>query len=312
MKLPGWQRWQTWRTTGVAMWLVISSSAIVPASDLESVGGESRAGAAVVNPFAQGRFDQGTSPTLEPEAVEPETIYSETIESPPMCHLPSAEEASITPLDESPSEPWAPPAELSQPPSEPWEPPVATPADSSTAPIPSEPESEMLEDLEAVWSEGFETAPAAAPESSENSGASNVTPFAPTTAELSRQLLPTVRKAYGLAQHGAVYAAQTEFIQVLRRIAEAKDAAEGVDTHSRALAAGLRALDEADDFAPHGAQLEADMNVAVMVSSHRTPVLLAAGPTTRPAEAIALYHRFARGQLAQAVAGEQAGSMALY
>ncbi|MEX2091775.1 MAG: hypothetical protein WD971_03810 [Pirellulales bacterium] len=312
MKLPGWQRWQTWRTTGVAMWLVISSSAIAPASDLESVGGESRAGAAVVNPFAQGRFDQGASPTLEPEAVEPEPIYSETIESPPSCHWPAAEEATITPMDESPSEPWAPPAELSQPPSEPWEPPVATPADSTTAPIPSEPESEMLEDLEAVWSEGFETAPAAAPESSENSGASNVTPFAPTTAELSRQLLPTVRKAYGLAQHGAVYAAQTEFIQVLRRIAEAKDAAEGVDTHSRALAAGLRALDEADDFAPHGAQLEADMNVAVMVSSHRTPVLLDAGPTTRPAEAIALYHQFARQQLAQAVAGEQAGSMALY
>jgi tetratricopeptide (TPR) repeat protein len=170
----------------------------------------------------------------------------------------------------------------------------------------------MLENLEAVWPEGFETAPEPTPEPSPTSGAFNVTPYAPTTAELSRQLLPTVRKAYGLAQHGAVYAAQTEFIQVLRRIAEAKDAAEGVDTHSQSLAAGLRALDEADDFAPQGVQLEADLNVAVIIAAHRTPVLLDKNSTRRPAEAIAHYHQFARQQLAQAVAGEQAGSMALY
>jgi tetratricopeptide (TPR) repeat protein len=154
------------------------------------------------------------------------------------------------------------------------------------------------------------------------------TPYAPTTAELSRQLLPNVRRAYDLAQHGAVYAAQTEFIQVLRRIAESKDAATGTDHHSRALAAGLRALDEADDFAPKGAALEADVNVTILASAHRTPVLKSnsaitdlksnnsnhakISTTLRPAQAIALYHQFAREQLAQAVAGEQAGSMALY
>ncbi len=139
-----------------------------------------------------------------------------------------------------------------------------------------------------------------------------VTPYAPTTAELSRQLLPNVRHAYGLAQHGAVYAAQTEFIQVLRRIAESKDAAEGVDTHAQALADGMRALDEADDFAPRGSQLEADVNVAVVASAHRTPVLQETQEKLRPAEAIALYHQFARLQLARAVGGEQAGSMSLY
>jgi tetratricopeptide (TPR) repeat protein len=154
------------------------------------------------------------------------------------------------------------------------------------------------------------------------------TPYAPTTAELSRQLLPNVRRAYDLAQHGAVYAAQTEFIQVLRRIAESKDAATGTDHHSRALAAGLRALDEADDFAPKGAALEADVNVTILASAHRTPVLKSnsaitdlksnnsnnakISTTLRPAQAIALYHQYAREQLAQAVAGEQAGSMALY
>lgn len=142
-----------------------------------------------------------------------------------------------------------------------------------------------------------------------------VTPYAPTTAELSRQLLPTVQRAYRLAQQGAVYAAQTEFIQVLRRIAEAKDSAAGSDDHSRALAAGLRAIDEADDFAPSGTELEADVNVGQIASAHRTPVLKCETPPAtpvRPAVAVARYHEFARAQLAQAVAGEQAGSMALH
>lgn len=192
----------------------------------------------------------------------------------PMYRLPTVDEWQTTPLDEA-----------DEPPSAPW-----------TLPVSVRPPSDEV----------------AAPEPSAARDAPSLTPYAPTTADLSRQLLPTVRTAYGLAQHGAVYAAQTDFIQVLRRVAEAKDATEGVDIHARALAAGLRALDEADDFAPQGAQLEANLDVAVIVSAHRTPVLHKQAATTRPAEAIALYQQFARQQLAQAVAGEQAGSMALY
>jgi tetratricopeptide (TPR) repeat protein len=137
-------------------------------------------------------------------------------------------------------------------------------------------------------------------------------PYMPVTAGLSAQLLPSVQRAYALAQRGSLYAAQTEFIQVLRQIAQAKDADEGYDDHSRALAAGLRALDEADDFAPSGVQLEAEMNVVVTVSSHRTPVLRDCDANVLPQEAIAQYHCYAQQQLAQAVDGEQAGSMALH
>jgi tetratricopeptide (TPR) repeat protein len=137
-------------------------------------------------------------------------------------------------------------------------------------------------------------------------------PYIPVTAGLSAQLLPSVQRAYALAQRGSLYASQTEFIQVLRRIAQAKDADEGYDDHSRALAAGLRALDEADDFAPSGVQLEAEMNVAVTVSSHRTPVLRDCSANVLPQEAIAQYHCYAQQQLAKAVDGEQAGSMALH
>jgi tetratricopeptide (TPR) repeat protein len=137
-------------------------------------------------------------------------------------------------------------------------------------------------------------------------------PYTPTTAELTSQLLPAVQRGYALAQRGALYAAETEFVQVLRRVAQAKDAVRNSEDHSRALAAGLRALDEAADFAPQGMQLEAEVNVWLVASSHRTPVLEYQADHVSLHEASALYHAFAERQLAWAVAGEQTGSMALH
>lgn len=139
-----------------------------------------------------------------------------------------------------------------------------------------------------------------------------VTPYSPTTAAITHQLLPSIQHAYGLARHGAIFAARAEFIQVLRRIAQAKDAAANTDVHSKALAAGLRAVDEADDFAPQGTEVEGELNVPLLASAHRTPVLEQCPTPPRPIEAIALYHEYARHQFARSVAGEQAGSAALY
>jgi tetratricopeptide (TPR) repeat protein len=136
-------------------------------------------------------------------------------------------------------------------------------------------------------------------------------PVFPATAPFSPQLLPAVQRGTGLAERGALHAARTEFIQVLRRLAQAKDAAANSDDQSRALAAGLRALDEAADFVPEGVQLEAEMNVRSIASSHRTPVLAEEDDVT-PFEAIAFYHSFAQKQLAKAAAAERAGSMSLY
>jgi tetratricopeptide (TPR) repeat protein len=124
--------------------------------------------------------------------------------------------------------------------------------------------------------------------------------------------LPVVQRGYELAQRGALFAAQTEFVQVLRRIAQAKDVASRNDEHSRSLAAGLRAIDEAEDFVPHGIQLEADLELEIVASSHRTPVLRNYPEEVPAHEAAALYVGYAQAQLAQAVAGEQAGSMALH
>jgi tetratricopeptide (TPR) repeat protein len=137
-------------------------------------------------------------------------------------------------------------------------------------------------------------------------------PATPTTSDLAVQLLPAVQRGYVLAQRGALFAARTEFVQVLRRVAQAKDVTAASEEHSQALAAGMRALDEADDFIPEGLEYEANLDVRVTASSHRTPALSAWEDDVLPHEAVILYHAFAREQLARAVAGEQAGSMALY
>ena len=136
-------------------------------------------------------------------------------------------------------------------------------------------------------------------------------PITPSTSELSAQLLPAVQRGTDLAERGALYAARTEFIQVLRRLAQGKDAAVDSDEHSRSLAAGLRALDEAEDFVPEGVQLEAEMNVRTVASSHRTSVL----PAERRCDAVRrgrVVSRLRPGAVAKAAAGERAGSMALY
>jgi tetratricopeptide (TPR) repeat protein len=133
-----------------------------------------------------------------------------------------------------------------------------------------------------------------------------------TSNGLAKQLLPATQRGYHLAQRGAFFAARTEFIQVLRRVAQAKDTSAGTDEHSRQLAAGLRAMDEADDFVPQGAQLEAELDVRKVASAHRTPVVRDHKEAVTPQDAVALYHSYAQDQLAKATVDEQSGSMALY
>jgi tetratricopeptide (TPR) repeat protein len=168
------------------------------------------------------------------------------------------------------------------------------------------------------------TGPAlAAPPASANTAANQATSsaasstgidrtYTPSKDDLTKQLAPSVQRGFELAQRGALYAARQEFLQVLRRTAEAKDAQSGGTQHSSALAAGLRALDESEDFVPRGPAVEAELDMRIASSSHRTHVLGDHPERVPPRDAIALYHRYAQEQLGNAVAGEQAGSMALY
>ncbi|NOZ39710.1 MAG: hypothetical protein GXP24_05730 [Planctomycetes bacterium] len=122
-----------------------------------------------------------------------------------------------------------------------------------------------------------------------------------------------IQHAYAMASRGALYVARKELIEVLRMISQAKDALQGTPKRTKALAAGLRALREAEDFAPRGTQLEAELDIAVLCASHRTPIARQEDSSNLlPRLMMDRYLRYAQLQLALSVAGEPAGSMALH
>ena len=82
-----------------------------------------------------------------------------------------------------------------------------------------------------------------------------------------------IEEGIRLAERGAMYSARARFVMALRLITQSLDAQTGGHEHSRSLANGLQALEEAADFQPPGTQLEAQLNLPAIVSTHRTPVL---------------------------------------
>ncbi len=134
------------------------------------------------------------------------------------------------------------------------------------------------------------------------------------TDERVNELAKTkIQQAYTMAGRGASYVAQQELIEALRMISQAKDAQRGTPCRTQALAAGLRALREAEDFAPRGTQLEAELDIAVLCASHRTPIAKQSeSANLLPSLMMDRYFRYAQLQLALSVAGEPAGSMALH
>jgi tetratricopeptide (TPR) repeat protein len=122
-----------------------------------------------------------------------------------------------------------------------------------------------------------------------------------------------IQRGYDLAGRGALYSARAEFIQALRTIAQALDLRAGDRRHSEALAAGLKALDEAEDFVPPSTSLESDFDVAVLIRAHDTPVCKGIGDDKLlPVLVLRQYYNYAQQQLVVAVGGEEAASMALF
>jgi hypothetical protein len=127
-----------------------------------------------------------------------------------------------------------------------------------------------------------------------------------------------VRKGFETCGRGALFAGRSELIQALRMIAQNADAIEGGTAHSDALAAGMRAMSEAEDFVVRGSRLESELDMATLVAAHRTPVVRESlagrsGPTSvTPLEAQNRYYTYAQQQLATATAGLPVGGIALY
>lgn len=155
--------------------------------------------------------------------------------------------------------------------------------------------------------------PTASPTAALLADATPVTTGEPTDAMVCQRAQEKIRRAYALAQRGAYFAARSELIDALRSIAEAKDQDHAVTRRSAMLASGLRALDEAGDFSPSDAAADAELNIPVIVSSHRTPVGKSPeAAALMPQQLADLYLRYAQKQLGDAVSGEPAGSMALH
>lgn len=121
------------------------------------------------------------------------------------------------------------------------------------------------------------------------------------------------RRGFELAGRRAYYSAREEFILALRTLSQALDVQRNVSAHSDALAAGMRALDEANDFVPRGAGFEANLNVAMIITAHETPVY-----RYEPVDGVTAlvarqrYYTYAREQLGVCAGREFAGSMALH
>lgn len=252
-----------------------------------------------------------TPPTIA-EIEAPETVAEN---GPVTIHNPAAfgppEDGSLPPLptevtseeslvESEESEPLAPElvASAGKPPVG-WEPPT-TPIDA-----PGEPLADLVREEPA---ETFEPPVVPAPPTVDREA---LLSYTSSTNDLSRRLTGEVRSGFQLGKSGAVYAARSRFITVLRRIALAKDAAEGASRHADALAAGLRTLDDADDFVPRGDALESELDVPAIAASHGLGLLPDAA-VIAPHEAIARYSQHAAQLLAEAAAGEPSGSMALY
>jgi hypothetical protein len=177
-------------------------------------------------------------------------------------------------------------------------------------------ESRQVPQLKLDPSSSVSATPEGAPEPSwKNLSNADVALFtgACTSAKIHDFALAKIQRGYMLADRHAYYAARQEFIQVLGMVSRALGAREGTTQRTTDLASGLRALEEAEDFVPSGTRLEADLNVSIIASAHRTPVTQdLQSQEWLPRQLMARYFRYAQLKLAAAVEGDPDGSMALH
>ncbi len=120
------------------------------------------------------------------------------------------------------------------------------------------------------------------------------------------------RRGFDLAQHGALFAARLQYMQSLEMVADALDAQHSTRVHRRMLAAGFKAIEEADDFAASRLPLSSELNVAEIVRNHQTPVLKDDTSDLSGQAAMSRYLTYAQEQMAAALGDVPQGSGALF
>lgn len=130
---------------------------------------------------------------------------------------------------------------------------------------------------------------------------------------VAERIQTVVDHGFSLGERGAYYSAREDFLEAIRLVAQSLDAEGGGQIHTQALARGMRALTEAEDFQIAGERLDADFNAVDLSRGHKTSVLQ--GSDTHqmaPMEAMQHYYAYAEDQLAIAGGEEAVASRAWY
>ncbi|MFO7902527.1 MAG: hypothetical protein ACQESR_21845 [Planctomycetota bacterium] len=134
-----------------------------------------------------------------------------------------------------------------------------------------------------------------------------------TLMVVARRVMVLSREAEDLASRGAYYAARAKMIKSLRIITQALDSRKTGKRHSEALGRAKQAFREVGDFAPRGSLLEAELDVAQIISAHRTTILQDVNVEhLTPLAVRQKYLEYAQRQFAEACDGLPIGSYALY
>ena len=130
---------------------------------------------------------------------------------------------------------------------------------------------------------------------------------------IARQAEEHIRRAFELAGRRAYFSARAELLSALELLAQGLDQQDRTQRHSQALARGLAALEEADDFLPSSGGMGQVRDLQTIVAGHTTPVLQGhPWDGLTPMEVLQRYFTYAQEQLALAVGEETAGSAALH
>ena len=122
-----------------------------------------------------------------------------------------------------------------------------------------------------------------------------------------------VQLGISLAERRAYYSARANFIQSLRSVAQSLDENAHNSQHSEALTQGLRAIQEAADFAPQVDVAYEETNLPLVISSHRTQLLKDAdAKQLTSGQCLQEYLAYGETQIAQAVEGQPVASAAIY
>ncbi len=130
---------------------------------------------------------------------------------------------------------------------------------------------------------------------------------------LREQVERRLAVGFDLAERRAYYSAKREFETALRMVADAIDGQTQQTTHADALARGLRAIEEADDFFVADPRAPSQIVLANIVVTHQTEVLQdgrAEGLTA--VQAMQAYYAHAQYLLQQALDHEPYAAHALY